>query len=318
METTTVFLPQILSLIIEPTQAGQRIDKCLSLAQPSYSRSFFQQLIDGGHVSLNNSRAKSSALVKTGDQIMVNLPAAQPKPLFSPVQSDLGIEIIATHEHFLIINKPAPLLVHQTEGGTTEPTVVDWLLTHHYELHEVGTAERPGIVHRLDKETSGLLIIPRTNYAHMIFGDLFKKRGVQKTYVALVEGHPPAQGGIDLAIGRHPTLRKKMIAKAQKITLQEKSVRDAFTHYKVLQYFEHHALVEVKPVTGRTHQIRVHMSAIGHPLVGDYLYGTPSKLINRHALHAQQISFSFKGELFQFRSEIPLDFQNLIAFLKNT
>lgn len=314
-------------LVIEPTQAGQRIDKFLSQALPSYSRSYFQNLIDSGCVTINTHPAKSSSQVKTGDQVTITLPLEQKKPLYTPVKDNLGIEIIHTDEHFFIINKPANLLVHQTEVATTEPTVVDWLLSNHYELHEVGQADRPGIVHRLDRETSGLLIIPRTNYAHMTFGDMFKKRAMSKTYLAVVEGHPAAQGSIDLSIGRHPVTRKKMTThipqdgslastKIQKIPQQEAGIRPALTHYKVLEYFESHTLVEVKPVTGRTHQIRVHFSAIGHPLVGDYVYGTQSKLIKRHALHAHSIAFNFQNKSFQFNAEIPQDFKQLLSVLK--
>lgn len=318
-----------ISLVIEPTQAGQRIDKFLSQALPSYSRSFFQNLIDTGCVTINAHPAKSSSSLKTGDRITITLPTEQKRPLYTPVKDSLGIEIVHTDEHFFIINKPANLLVHQTEVTTTEPTVVDWLLSTHYELHEVGAPDRPGIVHRLDRETSGLLIIPRTNYAHMVFGDMFKKRTVSKTYWAVVEGHPPVQGSIDLSIGRHPTVRKKMTThlphdsslsctKTQKISREENGIRPALTHYKVLEYFDNHSLVEVKPVTGRTHQIRVHFNAIGHPLVGDYLYGTPSKLIERHALHAHSLIFNFQNKLFQFNAEIPQDFKQLLSVLKSS
>lgn len=318
-----------ISLVIEPTQAGQRIDKFLSLALPSYSRSFFQNLIETGCVTINSHPAKPSCQVKAGDHVSITLPLEHKRPVYTPVKDSLGIEIIHTDEHFFIINKPANLLVHQTEAGTTEPTVVDWLLSHHYELHEVGKADRPGIVHRLDRETSGLLIIPRTNYAHMIFGDMFKNRAMSKTYLAVVEGHPSAQGSIDFSIGRHPHMRKKMTThlpqeasltctKLQKLPHHETGIRHALTHYKVLEYFEDHSLVEVKPVTGRTHQIRVHFSAIGHPLVGDYLYGTPSKLIERHALHAHSLSFNFRNKSFEFSAEIPHDFKQLLSVLKSS
>lgn len=318
-----------ISLVIEPTQAGQRIDKFLSLALPSYSRNFFQNLIDTGCVTINANPAKASASTKAGDRITITLPMEQKRPLYTPVQTDLGIEVLFTHEHFFIINKPANLLVHQTEVATTEPTVVDWVLSNYYELREIGTADRPGIVHRLDRETSGLLIIPRTNYAHMIFGDMFKKRAISKTYWAIIQGHPSAQGSIDLSIGRHPTLRKKMTThlpqeasltctKSHKIPREESGIRHALTHYKVLEYLDNHTLVEVKPVTGRTHQIRVHFNAIGHTLVGDYLYGTPSKLIGRHALHAYSLAFNFQNQSFQFTAEIPQDFKQLLSVLKNS
>lgn len=332
METNSLLLhhtAEPIYLVIEPTQAGQRIDKFLSQALPSYSRSFFQNLIDSGCVKINAHTAKSSSQTKAGDQITITLPIEQKRPLYTPVKDNLGIEIIFTHEHFFIINKPANLLVHQTEVATTEPTVVDWLLSNHYELQNVGAPERPGIVHRLDRETSGLLIIPRTNYAHMIFGDMFKKRMISKTYWAVVQGHPSTQGSINLSIGRHPAMRKKMTThiphdaslsctNSQKLAREEAGIRPALTHYKVLEYFESHSLLEVKPVTGRTHQIRVHCTAIGHPLEGDYLYGTPSKLIERHALHAHSIAFNFQNKSFEFSAEIPQDFKQLLSVLKNS
>lgn len=316
-----------LCLTVERSHAGQRIDKFLTMALPHYSRSFFQNLIAAGQIMVNGQKAKSSMAVKADDTIAITIPDEQQRPIFTPVNTDLGIEIIYTHEHFFIINKPANLLVHQTEVPTSDPTVVDWLLSNHHELIDVGSIERPGIVHRLDKETSGLLVISRTNFAHIAFGEMFKKRTISKSYLAIVHGHPPASGSIDLSIGRHPTLRKKMttfipdnsvLSTTKAASMRNHtSIRNAITHYTVKKYFADYSLVEVHPVTGRTHQIRVHFEAIGHPLVGDYLYGTPSKLIDRHALHAASLSFNFQDTPFHFEKEIPDDFKRLISFLEN-
>jgi 23S rRNA pseudouridine1911/1915/1917 synthase len=312
------------SLVVEESQAGQRIDKFLSVALPEYSRSFFQGLLEQKAITINALPAKSSAQVKTADTIKISFPLEPNKPLFNPVNTDLGIKIVYTHEHFFIIAKPAKLLVHQTETITTEPTVVDWLLTNHHELVDIGSIERPGIVHRLDRETSGLLIIPRTNFAHQTFGAMFKQRTIAKTYLAIVEGHPPAAGSIDFSIGRHPGNRKKMMAhvpdqKALTTHYRQRNqpaTRHALSHYTVLRYFDNHALVQVNPLTGRTHQIRVHLSAIGHPLVGDFIYGTPSKLIDRHALHASSLSFTFQNVPYTFSQEIPNDFKRLLEILE--
>lgn len=316
------------TFVVEKCYAGQRIDKFLTVAMPLYSRSFFQKLIEDGHISINQHPAKASSIVHEADTITVDLPTEQKRPVYNPVNSDLGIEVLHTHEHFFIINKPAPLLVHQTEVPTNEPTVVDWLLSNHNELLEVGSQERPGIVHRLDKETSGLMIIARTNFAHKTFGQLFKDRSISKTYVALVEGHPPATGTIDLAIGRHPTMRKKMTTYVPDEQLRslttpyrirnQSMTRNAITHYSVKEYFKNHSLLELHPQTGRTHQIRVHCAAIGHPLVGDYLYGTPSKAIKRHALHAISLSFNFQGTDFSFVKELPADFKAVIEMVGAT
>lgn len=318
----------LLQLMVEEGHAGQRIDKYLCQALPDYSRSFFQNLIEQGSVTINGNTAKSSSMVKCSDAISITLPVVEKQPIYTPVNSDLGIEILHSHEHFFIIHKPAHLLVHKTEVPTQDPTVVDWLLSKHHELIDVGSIERPGIVHRLDRETSGLLIISRTNLAHSIFGQMFKKRTINKSYLAIVQGHPPATGSIDLSIGRHPTQRKKMttfipddnaLSTTKIITSRNPtSIRNAITHYTVKKYFADSSLVEVHPVTGRTHQIRVHFAAIGHPLIGDYLYGAPSKLINRHALHAATLSFTFQDTPFHFSKEVPEDFKRLIWHLENS
>jgi 23S rRNA pseudouridine1911/1915/1917 synthase len=202
-------------------------------------------------------------------------------------------------------------------------TVADWILHNHHELSNVGAVDRPGIIHRLDKETSGLLIIARTNYGHNALGALFRNRKINKTYKAIVAGHPPKDGTITLAIGRNPTNRLKMatfnedlIDHTGKIGCTK--VRHATTDYKVLEYFDDASLIEVKPTTGRTHQIRVHMAALGHPIIGDQLYGKTSPFINRQALHAEQLSFIFDDTHYSFTDEFPHDFQQLINNLRTS
>lgn len=313
--------------IVEESQAGQRVDKFLTQVMPEYSRNFFQQLINQGHIIINNAPAKSSSMLKRGDTITVSFQAPPQRPVFNPVNTGLGIQIVYAHEHFFIINKPAGLLVHQTEVPTMEPTIVDWLLTNHAELMSIGDSQRPGIVHRLDKDTSGLMIIARTNYAHMTFSHMFANRQITKTYLAIVQGYPDQSGTIDLAIGRDPANRKKMKTfipddKALSLTTtgraRQGTMRNAITQYTVKEYFKDTTLVQVQPLTGRTHQIRVHFAAIGHPLFGDYLYGTPSKLLSRHALHAASLSFMFDNQPFDFSQEIPTDFKRLIELLSTS
>ena len=181
-------------------------------------------------------------------------------------------------------------------------------------FNHVGTVDRPGIVHRLDRDTSGLMIIPRTNEAHASMTDMFKDRKIQKTYLAIVMGHPPESGTIDLYVGRHPSMRNKM-HHFTALTKQASS-RTALTHYEVIQYYDDFSLVKVKPVTGRTHQIRVHFAAIGHPLLADPLYGRKSKLSKRHALHAHQLEFEYKSKSYCFTSQLDSKLQNILNISK--
>ncbi|EKD48415.1 MAG: hypothetical protein ACD_64C00330G0003 [uncultured bacterium] len=294
---------------------GSRIDAFITSQFTLYSRSFFTRLIDDGTVELNGKPVtKSGVRVAFGDTVSVRFPAAREVQVDVLKEKAPAIEIVYENPHFLIINKPAGLLVHPTSMKSTAATLVDWLLMNYASIEDVGYVDRPGIVHRLDKDTSGLLIVPRTNYAHGIFADLFRDRKMSKTYYAIVQGHPEKQGVITLPIGRDPILKTKMTSK--QFPERSMKVRDATTHYKVLEYFDDAALIEVKPVTGRTHQIRVHFVAIGHPLIGDAVYGKKSKLINRHALHAHNLSFEFEGKQYSFEKSLPEDMNELIKKLR--
>jgi 23S rRNA pseudouridine1911/1915/1917 synthase len=292
-----------------------RLDAYLVQQLPDYSRSFIQKLITEDYVTVNDKTAKSSTILKPTDVINVTVPPPEPPYTVKPTPEikkslkNLPINIIYEEPDFYIIDKPAGLLVHQASTKSDELTLVDWLVHHVPEIIKIGYPERPGIVHRLDKDTSGLMIIPRTQQAHNLFSDLFKNHKIKKTYLAVVKGHPDKEGTIDLPIGRDPLTRNKM-------TIGGIEPREAITHYKVLTYFENAALVEVFPVTGRTNQIRVHFKAIGHPLIGDQLYGTKSPLIKRHALHASMLAFDYKGKSYEFMSKLPKDFELLLSKLK--
>lgn len=304
-----------ITIQVSECEPDSRLDQFITSQIPSYSRSFFKRLIDDQLVTLNNRQVtKASATIRPGDTITITVPEIQEITQEHIEQKGLGVEILHKDEHFLIINKPAGLTVHKPHAQSTEVTLVDWLLLHHQDIAHVGAIDRPGIVHRLDKNTSGLLVVPRTNHAHTLFTDLFAQRALSKTYLALVEGHPEKKGTIDFVIGRHPTVKVKMIALRpnDRRIHTIANVREAITHYEVVSYFDNYSLVKIKLVTGRTHQIRVHFSAIGHPLLGDEVYGKMSKLIGRHALHAHELAFSLEGKPFKFTQPLPEDMQKLI------
>lgn len=299
----------------------QRIDKYLSTRFTLYSRSFFAQLIDQSAIQINNKLVtKASTPLKIGDSITITVPERPIAQEYDIQKYTADIKIIHEHPHFLILNKPAGIVVHKSSTHSTEPTLVDWLTSNYEDIKHVGSIDRPGIVHRLDKDTSGLIAIARTNYAHTVFTTLFKERTISKSYLALVHGHTPESGTIDYAISRHQVHRKKMMAHTPAMhrpshKQSSGTVRNALTHYEVITYFDQHTLILAKPVTGRTHQIRVHLSAIGHPLVGDAVYGSPSPLIPHHALHAHTLSFTFDGEPFLFTANPPETFNTVIEVL---
>ena len=310
------------SFNVPENSAPCRVDRYITQLFPDYSRSYFQRIIADGGITINNIPAKKpSAIVCSADIVTIQFPAQRIVEPHYIIDRTSGIAIIAETEHFMIIHKPANLLVHAPSNASNAITVVDWIRHHHGDIASVGTSDRPGIIHRLDRETSGILMITKTNYAHNLIGALFRNRKINKTYKAIVAGHPPKEGTITCAIGRDPINRIKMahfdpenIDASGKIGTVK--VRHAKTDYKVLEYFDNAALVEVTPTTGRTHQIRVHMVAIGHPIIGDQLYGKKSPLIDRQALHAESLSFHFENKEHSFTSEIPQDFQHLLNDLR--
>ena len=310
MNDTLVKPGMLYSLIVPPECATMRVDSYLSLYFSKYSRTFFKKLIDDGLIVCNNALVKKpSSIVKANDLIKIQFPL-EDSLLTTNLASDIPVSLVYEHEHFLIVNKPPYISVHAPHKNSKEPSLVDWLLTKFNEIRLVGHLDRPGIVHRLDKNTSGLLLVSRNNYAHEYLSNLFKNRSIKKTYYALVKGNPPQTGSIDFPIARDPFYRTKMSHKYS-------TGRFALTHYKVIEYFKDAALLELSPITGRTHQIRVHCAAIGHPLIGDAVYGTSSKLISRHALHAKTLEFSFEGHQFSFTQDLPHDFNDLLNFLRS-
>jgi len=290
--------------------AKMRIDLFLRTQFPDYSRSIYQRLIQEGMVLINGVIAKSSSLVRLGDCIQITIvPAAECTPNQAVLDS-LSIQVVYEHPEFLVINKPAGLVVHKPSTASTITTLTDWLVAKFGDIATVGAVDRPGIVHRLDKDTSGLLLIARTAHAHMLLSDLFKQRLMHKSYLALVSGTPAPQGLIDYNIARHPT---KIVQMTHSFTLG----KAATTRYEVREQCAQAALVEAFPVTGRTHQIRVHFAALNHPLLGDILYGRTSPFIARQALHAYTLSFNFMGTEYAFKQEPPLDFTQAVELVRN-
>lgn len=304
--------------IVEKDQTGQRLDFFIASHFPSYSRSFFEKLVELELVKINNKVAsKKSIPLKENDTIELQFPEEKNRDQELDKLKELEINIVFQNQHFAILNKPANLAAHPSNNRNESITLVDWILANIEHVSNIGFDNRPGIVHRLDKDTTGLMIIPKNNCAHGYFTNLFKERKVEKTYLAIVHGHPDQTGEIDYDIARHPRDKIKMthVTSSNIARINGKS-RNAKTMYEVLQYFEDCALVLAKPLTGRTHQIRVHFTAIGHPLLGDSVYGKKSKIISRHALHAYQLEFEFEGEKMKFEQEPPKDFIDAISFLE--
>lgn len=319
MENITLIPPNTThQLTVPKEQEGQRLDLYLKQNFPSYSRTFFQQLINQQLVSINSKKnVKPRTLTKNEDLIEVTFPPVTTKRPKKEIPEDLYVEIAHTDKHFMIINKPPNLTVHPPKITSQDVTLIDWLVNEFHELEHIGYADRPGIVHRLDRDTSGLMIIARNNCAHALLSDMFRERTIQKTYLAIVEGHPEKEGTIDFAIMRHHVKRNTMTHVTAKTKITGQKIRNAKTHYRIVEYFQNCSLVEAKPVTGRTHQIRVHFAAIGHPIVGDHAYGKTSKKIDRQALHAYGLSFKFNGKQYDFSQKPPQDFEQLLEFLRN-
>jgi 23S rRNA pseudouridine1911/1915/1917 synthase len=292
----------------QPEFIGSRLDKFLFAQFPEYSRSYFQQLIELQKIFVNHKVAsKASYSLRLNDIVDVNFFHTQE---FDLAPRKVDFEIIDDQEDFLIINKPAGLVVHNSTNNQSEDSLVHGLLYKFQDFDQFEESERPGIVHRIDRDTSGLLIVAKNQAAQIAFSKMFKQREIHKTYLAVVHEHTDLKGTIEYPIGRHVTKRHKM----SHLGINSKP---ALTHYNTLAYYKQSSLVAVNIITGRTHQIRVHFSAIGHGLLGDDLYGRTHKLMPRQALHAWKISFIFKNKPFTYLCPPPKDFVNLIHNLHN-
>lgn len=267
-----------------------RLDQFIVECLPEFSRSRLQGLIKDGMVSVNGRQVvKAGHLLDKTALIELRVPAATPSSLLA---ENLPLVIIYENDDVMVIDKPAGMVVHPAAGHDSG-TLVNAALYHAPELEGIGGEQRPGVIHRLDKDTSGLILIAKNERAHRFLQDQFRLRKVNKAYIALVDGHPPTPSGIvDAPVGRDLNQRKRMAV------VPAAKGREAISEYKTLESFPQHTLVEVHPVTGRTHQIRLHMSFIGCPIVADTIYGyrKPSLSLHRHFLHAHRLQIHLPGE----------------------
>jgi 23S rRNA pseudouridine1911/1915/1917 synthase len=267
-----------------------RLDVFLTTCLPEFSRSRLQGLIREGFVSVNGETiTKTGQDLEPGERVSIHIPAPVPSGL---IAEDIPLEVIFENNDLLVVNKPAGMVVHPSPGHYSG-TLVHAALGHAPEMEGIGGEERPGIVHRLDKDTSGLIVVAKNEQAHRWLQDQFRSRIVEKIYLALVEGKPPTPSGrVEAPIGRNATQRKLM-----SVVSKEKG-REAVSEYKTLESFPEHTLLEIHPLTGRTHQIRVHMSFLGCPVVGDKVYGKkkPTLDLDRHFLHAYRLKIILPGE----------------------
>ena len=289
-------------------QAGIRLDKFVSENCPGLSRSQAQKLIDDGCVVVNGLMEKASHKTATGEKIDVTVPPPAPTGLMPEA---IPVKILYEDDDLLVIDKPAGLTVHPAPGHPSH-TLVNAVLSHLNEIEDDGEATRPGIVHRLDKDTSGVMLVAKNNVALANLADQFKSRSVKKVYLTLVHGIlKPERGVIEAPIGRDSGDRKKMAVTG------ESRGRAARTNYRVLRYVGKNSFLEITPETGRTHQIRVHLAAIGYPVFGDITYGKKSVLLNRQFLHAHRLGFFLPstGKFVEFESPLPEDLQKALKEL---
>ena len=284
-----------------------RLDQYLAKQDTGLTRSQLQKLISEGQVLVNGSVAKPSNKVRAGDQVKLSVPPPRPTQL---VAQDIPVTVVYQDENLVVIDKPAGLAVHPGPGHPDQ-TLVNALLAMCPDIQGIGGEIRPGIVHRLDKDTSGLMMVAKTHQAHIELSAQIKARQVTKGYLALVEGAPaPLQGKVDAPVGRHPRRRTRMAVVV--------GGKEARTSYKVKEQFQGHSLLELYLETGRTHQIRVHLAHIGHPLVGDTVYGKASPLVERHFLHAFHLGFKHPvtGEPLEFQTGLPSDLAAAVDALR--
>jgi len=282
-----------------------RLDKYLTQVLPQFSRAYLQRLIEQGYVLVNGQKTKPSQRLTRSDRVAVELPPSPGRPLPEPIP----LTVVYEDADIMVVDKPAGLTVHPAPGHPSH-TLVNAILAHCPGLTMNNDVMRPGIVHRLDKDTSGIIVIVKNDPAREYLVAQFKSRTVNKRYLVLVKGRlSPEQGIIEAPIGRDPHRRRRMAV--------IESGKQATTQYQVREYLDNYTLVEVSPVTGRTHQIRIHLSAIGCPVVGDPTYGIRSIYLDRQFVHACRLGFRLPStkQYQEFTSPLPADLEQALEHL---
>ena len=289
---------------VGPEQAGRRLDVFLAAQLAGFSRSRVQHLLAGGCVAVNGAAARASLRLRPGDLVRVDMP---PPVAPGAEPEDLPLEIVYQDDHLLVVNKPRGMVVHPAAGHRSG-TLVNALLYQVRDLSGIGGVLRPGIVHRLDRDTSGLLVVAKNDDAHRCLAAQLKDRRMTREYLALVRGRLEGEGTVEAPVGRHPVDRKRMAVVP--------GGKPALTRFTALAHYPGHTLLSLKLATGRTHQIRVHMAHIGHPVAGDPVYGGKCGLpLAGQFLHAARLAFDHPvtGERMAFEAPLPKELASVLA-----
>lgn len=302
-------MDRVLNFTAGETEAGTRLDKYLADMVEDLTRSAAVLLLEDGKVTVNKKSAAKNYKIKTGDEVEILIP----EPVeYEAKAENIPLDIVYEDDSLLVVNKPKGMVVHPA-AGNYEGTLVNALLYHCKDsLSGINGVLRPGIVHRIDKNTSGLLIVAKTDFAHKGLAEQIKEHSFTREYEAVVCGKfKEPEGTVNAPIGRHHVDRKKMC-------VTEKNSKNAVTHYRVLEEFRNYSHIACKLETGRTHQIRVHMAYMGHPVAGDDVYGKPLNDFTGQCLHAKKIGFihPVTGEYLEFDSNLPEYFSNFLEKLK--
>lgn len=299
---------RVIECIIRAEDAGKRLDAAAA-EYALISRSYAKNLINEGRVSVNGASSKASYTVRESDRIRVEIP--EPEVLDAQPQ-DIALDVVYEDCDLIVINKPRGMVVHPAPGHG-EGTLVNALLHHCGDLSGIGGSMRPGIVHRIDKDTTGLIAVAKNDAAHQSLSAQIKQKAASRDYYALVEGVVKTGGTVSQPIGRHRTDRKKMAV--------VNGGRSAVTHYSVKESYGEYTLLDVSLETGRTHQIRVHMAYIGHPVVGDSVYGRKKQKFSLQGqmLHAYHLKLTHpvSGEVMDFYAPLPTDFESVVNILRS-